>query len=416
MKRILITILATAMLTAAPAQKVQKAATLPQKPKETAEDLMKAYRFTEAETMLTTEIAQLTRKKMPAAEQEAKLQSARMASRMMNATEKVTFIDSIVVPRTQIMRYIHLSNENGRISTAANFFGRRDTMDCTVYQSQMGDQIIYAQPDDSGILSLYASDKIGNDWTASHKLEGLDLGSDASQNYPFMLSDGATLYFASQGDESLGGYDIFMTRYDADTHSFLTPENIGMPFNSTANDYLYAIDEYNNLGWFVTDRNQPIDSVCVYTFIPNDTRIVYESIDSDSLRNYAMLHSISDTWTNEAEVKGAKWRLAESKRGSSTQSSSDFTFIVSDNIILHSIKDFQNSDAQQKAQWWVESTNDLNSTLSELATLRAQYADADNATRSNIKEQILSLEEQELKLRAAIINMEKNIRQLELGY
>ena len=56
-----------------------------------------------------------------------------------------------------------------------------------------------------------------------------------------MLSDGLTLYFAAQGPESIGGYDIFMTTYDAAEGRFLKPENIGMPFNSTANDYAWLL-------------------------------------------------------------------------------------------------------------------------------------------------------------------------------
>ena len=34
------------------------------------------------------------------------------------------------------------------------------------------------------------------------------------------------------------------------TDTYLVPENVGMPFNSPYNDYMYVIDEYNNLGWF----------------------------------------------------------------------------------------------------------------------------------------------------------------------
>ena len=35
------------------------------------------------------------------------------------------------------------------------------------------------------------------------------------------------------------------------------PENVGMPFNSPYNDYMYVIDEFNDLGWFASDRYQP---------------------------------------------------------------------------------------------------------------------------------------------------------------
>lgn len=91
-----------------------------------------------------------------------------------------------------------------------------------------------------------------------------------------MMADGMTLYFAAKGEESLGGYDIFVTRYNKSTGEFVRAENVGMPFNSPANDYLMAIDETCNIGWFVTDRNQTADNVCIYRFIPNETREVYD--------------------------------------------------------------------------------------------------------------------------------------------
>lgn len=90
-----------------------------------------------------------------------------------------------------------------------------------------------------------------------------------SVNYPFMMPDGTTFYFAATGEESIGGYDIFVTRFDSESGSFLKAENIGMPFNSTANDYMYAIDEFNDIGWFATDRSQPEGKVCIYIFIPS---------------------------------------------------------------------------------------------------------------------------------------------------
>ena len=50
---------------------------------------------------------------------------------------------------------------------------------------------------------------------------------------------------------------------------FYIPDNYGLPYNSTANDYFLAIDERNNLGWLISDRYQPEDKVCIYIFVPN---------------------------------------------------------------------------------------------------------------------------------------------------
>lgn len=67
----------------------------------------------------------------------------------------------------------------------------------------------------------------------------------------------------------------FVTRYNTNTDTYLVPENVGMPFNSPYNDYMYVIDEYNNLGWFASDRYQPEDKVCIYVFVPNDSKRTY---------------------------------------------------------------------------------------------------------------------------------------------
>lgn len=109
--------------------------------------------------------------------------------------------------------------------------------------------MIFTQASEDGETSLYSRFKLIDKWEDAKPLSGLD-ESGHNQNYPFMASDGITLYFGAEGDESMGGYDIFVTRYDSDDNTYLRPDNIGMPFNSPYNDYMYALDDLNNLGWF----------------------------------------------------------------------------------------------------------------------------------------------------------------------
>ena len=244
-------------------------------PTPTAEYYMNHYQFDEAEELLNQDIKKLKRKRQPTDVEEGKLQKIARLRSMMRATERVTVIDSLVVDKNTFLNHIKLSPESGEISPYGTFFNRPDENNCTVYLSELGNKIYFAQPDENKYLRLFTNDLVGGQWTNPHKLDELD-GDDA-QNYPFMLSDGITLYYAAQGEESIGGYDIFVTRYDMDEKKFLYPENLGMPFNSPANDYMLAIDEFNQLGWFVSDRNQPEDKVCIYIFIPNDIRKVYDA-------------------------------------------------------------------------------------------------------------------------------------------
>ena len=165
----------------------------------------------------------------------------------------------------------------------------------------------------------------------------------------FYDTDGITIYYASDGPGSMGGYDIFVTRYNTNTDSYLMPENVGMPFNSPYNDYMYVIDEFNDLGWFASDRYQPEGKVCIYVFIPNSSKQVYnyEGMDPDKMISLAQLHSIKDTWTDTDAVKGARERLRTAANAKpQTTKKHDFQFIIDDHSTYYQLDDFRSPQAK----------------------------------------------------------------------
>jgi len=125
-------------------------------------------------------------------------------------------------------------------------------------------------------MDIFSSFKLLDNWSLPVSVSNV-INTDANENYPFLMLDGVTLYFASDGENSIGGYDIFITKYASGSQDFLVPENIGMPFNSPANDYMMVIDEQQRIGWFATDRNQPAGKVMIYKFIPNETKILFRT-------------------------------------------------------------------------------------------------------------------------------------------
>lgn len=406
------------ILTCFSAQAQKQGAKQPEIPPITVEEAIGNYDFHMAESLLNQQLATLKKKKQPTLEVEEKLAWLRKAQIKLNAVERTVFIDSLVVPRTEALKHIRLNAECGSLDTYAHYFQRPDSMGCTVFCPQMGDQVFYAKPNHEGYLNLYTCD-LYSDGTSSQPrlLEGIS-NEEEHQNYPYMMTDGCTIYFAAQGTESLGGYDIFMSRYDADEHHFLMPENIGMPFNSPANDYLMAIDEINNLGWFVTDRNTSADSVCIYVFIPNETRQVYlaEEMEGDSLARLARIASISDTWVDEGMVRAAKARLRQVRAGQSNAASNEeFSLVITDNQVYHRTSDFKNMAAQQMVAQWMQSKNELQQVQEQLRQQRTAYHKATPIGRESLKQPILSLEQNEELLIKRIRQMENQMRKTELG-
>ena len=385
----------------------------------TPQEAMAAYNFALAEEILEQQIADLTKKKQPTINEEQLLETARKSQIRLRATEQVTIIDSLILPKDQVLKQIKLSRECGSVMSCAEFFATKDNSGCTLFCNELGNHIVYAEANKDGHLRLKEKSLIGGEWSMERQLTGFAEENEDNLNFPFMLSDGITMYYAAECEESIGGYDLFMTRYDADNQQFLAPENLGMPFNSPANDYLMVIDEFQQLGWFVTDRNQPADTVCLYTFIPTETRRIYneDQTGTEKLASLARIASIKDTWTDMEAVNAAKKRLADArseKRGTTSKEQRDFTFVINDSKTYYTLAEFQNKQAQQKAKVWLETEKEYNAKQKELEGLRAKYAAMNEVQRVQIAPQIRLTETAFQRLATDKLALEKDIRRMEL--
>ena len=326
---------------------------------------------------------------------------------MREMTQQIIIVDSIVVNKDQFLASIRLSSECGQLMNTGAFF--RNQLQGTLYLNEMGNKVYFSQPDGHQ-QQLYTADKLGNEWSKPQPLQGLSEGIDEA-SYPFMLTDGLTFYFAGKGEESIGGYDIFMTRYDSRSGSFLKPENIGMPFNSEANDYMYAIDEANRIGYFVSDRRQPEGKVCIYIFIPSDTRKTYDNskYTEEQIRNFADIASIADTWGNGTERKAALDRIK------SKYATHDIPGQLVSTGDAASAVEFHSKEANSLYQKLLKEQNALDIVNSSLDMLRQKYHKANASERNSMKSEILKLEEQALQLNASVKQLTKATRNAEIN-
>ena len=403
---------------AATKQKDKAAAAVPEvSPVQQALDV---YDFEKAEQLLTKEIETLKKKKQSTEHAEFLLHTAQTGRVKLHATERIVIIDSLVCPKEQALKAILLSKESGRIDTYASTYHTTDVSGATIYENELANKRYLAVKNANKSLCVAVSDKLGDEWSKPEPLKGLD-NSDITQNYPFLLSDGITLYYAATGPESLGGFDIFVTRADGEDGEFLSPENIGFPFNSSDNDYLMAIDEMNQLGWFISDRRQPKGKVCVYTFIYNDTRKVYgDETCEASLRALARINSIRDTWkmADKGELEAAKQRLVDLRAGKSVSKAEkhDFNFVIDDNRTYIRLTDFQSPEARTKMQRWMELDKNNQTDAVMLGRLRENYINAKDEQRKQLAQTIQKLEATHYSQLRECEALAKEIRNLEITF
>ncbi len=334
---------------------------------------------------------------------------------MREATQQIIFIDSIVVAKDDFLSVIRLNPESGRLDTFDQFFRSEGHTESYVYINEMGNKCYFSDENANGLMQLYTLDKLGEDWSDPFALKGISEGLSEA-NYPFMMTDGTTFYFAAKGKESIGGYDIFVTRADSENGQFLKPENIGMPFNSEANDYMYVIDELCNIGYFVTDRRQPEGKVCIYMFIPPTSRRIYNSdaYTDEQLRGFADISRIANTWGKGTERKAALERLnAISKTNPAQQTKSAISFIINDHVTYTDISQFQDPESANLFREYLSTQKQLKDYEQLLEKSRNFYAKAKPEDKRVLRTEILDAEKQFVRLTADVKMLEKRIRQAE---
>jgi hypothetical protein len=329
---------------------------------------------------------------------------------MLESTQRVFFIDSIVVDQNDFIRHIPLPKECGMLKTLNS---EQETG--YAFINEFGNKMYYSVEDTLGNSTLFTRDKLGEKWSNPIALSGI---SDNCSNYPFMMADGMTFYFAHKGENTLGGYDIFVTRYDGETGEFLRPNNIGLPFNSKANDYMYVVDELDSLGWLVTDRHQPEGKVCIYTFVPSKNRENFdlEVISNQDVRQYADIQSIEATWPSVEERETAIRRLEMMKnRRSPSLEKASFSFVINDRIIYSRFDDFHSSTARSLFEDLLQNKKRSENDAKQLEALRKRFHQADEAGRQQLRQTILVAEQELEQLNLSIKSLEKRIRNEELS-
>ncbi len=329
---------------------------------------------------------------------------------MLGATAKVMFVDSMVVEKSLFLSSVPLNKEAGTLMSYPAYFKEHKHLDGSVYLNEFKNTIYYSEGDSVGKTGIYTADRIGAEWSDPQRLS--EIGYDFEQpNYPFLMADGITLFFAAKGSNSLGGYDIFMTRKDGETGKFFLPENYGMPFNSTANDYLLAIDEMDNLGWLVSDRFQPEGKVCIYTFVPTAQRASFQEgeVSQQQLEAYAKLTSIAQTWAFGNKADALKRIEMLKERNAKTTKTNAWRFPINDDKVYTSMADFK---TKQGKELFVELTELYKRQAKAIQTLEEKRA-IYHKGRYNEAEAIKALEKNVEQLNAKVHATEKAIRNYE---
>lgn len=163
-----------------------------------------------------------------------------------------------------------------------------DAVARAVYVPENADRLFWSAKDQDGIRNIYSSQFRDTVWTAPSLLNE-QLTSSSNEIYPMLSTDGKQLFFASEGLYGMGGYDLYVSTWDESTNDWGVPVNMGFPYSSPYDDFLFINTSDGKYSMFASNRACPADSVDIYV-LEFDSTPVRKAVESpEELRKLCAL-------------------------------------------------------------------------------------------------------------------------------
>lgn len=130
-----------------------------------------------------------------------------------------------------------------------------------------GKTLFFVSDRDGGLggYDIYKTTKDQNgDWGMPENL-GATINTAGNEKSPFIHTDSQTLYFSSDGHMGLGGYDIFLSKLN-ENGEWGEPKNIGYPINSFDDDVGFFVSTDGHYGYFASNKFDGFGGWDLYTF------------------------------------------------------------------------------------------------------------------------------------------------------
>lgn len=121
------------------------------------------------------------------------------------------------------------------------------------------------------------------------------LNTEYNEEFPFMAPDGKTLYFSSEGHNSMGGFDLFYSVWDQENNTWSTPKNVGYPVNSPEDDLTISFTENNRVAYISSAREGGLGDLDIW-------RVVFNEVQASAFTTVSGNIVCADSTLNKAEL------------------------------------------------------------------------------------------------------------------
>lgn len=125
----------------------------------------------------------------------------------------------------------------------------------SIYFKPGSSSVVFSAPDEGGNWNLMCSEILPDGlWSIPQPVCG-SVKSQKNEIFPLLSEDGHKLYFSSNGLAGMGGYDIYVCELAADGRTWGAPRNLGFPYSSPYDDFLYCDTPDGRFSIFASNRD-----------------------------------------------------------------------------------------------------------------------------------------------------------------
>ncbi len=191
---------------------------------------------------------------------------------MLQYASRPQVISSITVPRSRFfLYYSHFPDKSWRKGPDGEVFLYNDNMQ----------KVIIPTRNQYGTYNLSCSERgADGNWGPLTDM-GSGVNSVEDEVYPVLSEDGTKVYFSSKGLYGMGGYDLFVSEWDAESGQWGVAENMGFPYSSPYDDLLFCNTPDGNFSLFASNRACAADSMVIYLlkYDPTPVKKPVESVE-----------------------------------------------------------------------------------------------------------------------------------------
>lgn len=168
-----------------------------------------------------------------------------------------------------------------------------DDLSRAIYIPYGTKEIYYSSKDEEGIRNIYTTHLEDSLWSVP-ALINEQMTSSSDEIYPMLSPDGQSIYFASKGLYGMGGYDLYVSNWNKETNDWDIPVNMGFPYSSPYDDFLFVNTEDGKYSIFASNRECGRDSVIIYVLEYDSMPVRKAVTDISELRTLTELNPVGD--------------------------------------------------------------------------------------------------------------------------